>query len=241
MLQLPARWRTAAHAKNAIASQLKRRYFLRAHALALFAWTFAIGYLVSKLSFAAGIQTLSIRYFVTGISAYLGFLLGVRIWLWFVEAHNGRNNVDLDAGDMLDLTDASFDIANMSSEGAGDILGGVGDGIGAAAGDGCLPILVIGIVVIIAAMLFAFVGPELLVEIAFEAVLAGSLVGAMRLGREPDWLWTVFRKTVWTFLILILLMMMFGKYAQKHYPEAKTTKEVIHQIMQQNELRSNKK
>ena len=241
MLQLPSRWRNAVHAKNAVATQLKARYLLRVHALALFAWTFGIGYLMSKLIFATGIQSFSVRYLIIGLSAYLGFLLGVRIWLWFVDATEARNNNGLDACDVLDLTEASFDVADLAGGVSGDVAGGIGDGIGAAAGEGCVPILVIGLFALIAAVLFAMVGPELLIEIAFEAVLAGSLVSTMRLGREPNWLATVFRKTIWIFLIIMFAMMMFGKYAQKFYPEAKTTKEVIHQIMQRDELGANKK
>ena len=241
MLQLPSRWRTAAHARSAVANQLQSRYLLRVHALALFAWTFGIAYLMSKLIFATGIQSFSLRYLFIGLSAYLGFLLGVRIWLWFVDATEAKNNSVLDACDALDLTEASLDVADFTGGISGDIAGGIGEGIGAAAGEGCAPILVIGLFAIIGAILFAILGPELLIEIAFEAVLAGSLVSAMRLGREPNWLWAVFRKTIWIFLIIMFAMMMFGKYAQKNYPEAQTTKEVIHQIMHKDELGANKK
>lgn len=232
MLQLPKRWRTAVQARNIVASQLHARYFLRLHALALFAWTFGIGYLVSKLIFATGIKSFPLRYLIIGLCAYLGFLLGVRIWLWFVEATqtNDRISNELDAGDVLDLTSASLDVADFASGATGDVVGGIGEGL-SAAGEGCVPILVIGAFALIVAILFAILGPELLIEIAFEAVLAGSLVGAMRLGREPHWLSAVFRKTIWTFLIIMFAMMLFGKYAQKNYPDALTTKEVIHQIM----------
>ncbi|MES2047394.1 MAG: hypothetical protein V4447_03255 [Pseudomonadota bacterium] len=237
MLRLPERWRNPAHARNAVARQLRERHFLRMHALALFAWTVAIAYLTSKLTFANGMQSLPARYFITGISAYLGFLIGVKLWLWYVDATEDKNRDEPDAGDMLDLVEAQFDIADFASSSSGDVLGGVGDGIGAAAGEGCVPVLIIALLAIVAALLFALVGPELLIEIAFEAVLAGSLVSTMRLGREPDWLWAAFRKTIGTFLIIMLLMMGFGKYAQKHYPEAKTTKQVIQQILPPKDLK----
>lgn len=240
MLQLPSRWRSAVHARNAVATQLKARYLLRVHALALFAWTFAIGYLMSKLMFVTGMQPFTLRYLIVGLSTYLGFFLGIRIWLWIVDATDAKTNNGLDACDVLDLTEASFDVADLASGVSGDIAGDIGDGIGAAAGEGCVPILVIGLFALIAAALFAMLGPELLIEIAFEAVLAGSLVSTMRLGREPNWLATVFRKTIWTFLIIMFVMMMFGQYAQKYYPDAKTTKEVIHQFIQHKDLWAHK-
>lgn len=240
MLRLPPHWRSADQARNAVARQLKERYFLRAHALALFAWTMGIGFLMSKLTFASGMQSLPARYFLTGITAYLGFLLGVRLWLWFVDASKDRGSDKLDAGDTLDLVDMSLELGDSAAGSSADVLGGLGEGIGAAAGEGCLPVLFIGLLALVAALLFSFIGPELLIEMAFEAVLAGSLVSTMRLGREPDWLWAALRKTIGTFLIIMLLMMGFGKYAQKNHPEAKTTKQVFQQILHKNEPGSEK-
>jgi hypothetical protein len=236
MLRLPMRWRSPEWARNVIASQLKEQHFLRMHALALFAWTFGAGYLVSRLALGAGMTSLPTRYALTCMSGYLAFLLGVRIWLWHVGATDELSQRELGAGDVVNALDAASDLASLSADaisGAGDAVGGgVADGVGAAAGDGFLPILLIGLLVLALALIVGLIGPELLIEIAFEAVLAGSLVGAMRLGREPDWLWTACRKTLWIFFGILFVMLLFGRYAQKHYPNATTTRQVIHEMLQ---------
>jgi hypothetical protein len=225
MLQLPVRWKTAAQARHAVASQLHARHFLRVHAFILFVWTFCIGNLTSKVGLALGLQTLTARYMLGGLSGYFAFLLGVRVWLWYVDVADDRTTGIFENADVLELA------ARGTAEAGGDIVGLIGEGIGASAAEGCLPMIVLGILTIIAVALMAVFGPELLIEVAFEAVLAGSLVGAMRLGREPDWLWAAFRKTIWIFLFVIFLMAAFGGFAQKHYPSATTTKQVIHLMM----------
>jgi hypothetical protein len=226
MLRLPQRWRSAEDARLAVASQLKTRHFLRLHAFLLFCWTFGIAYIVSKGAFHLGIQTLSVRYVLSCVVGYLAFLLGVRIWLSYVDAANDNIASDLDGGDVVDAVDLTSDVASS----AVDMVGGLGDGLDGA-GEGCLPILLIGFAALAAVLLVWMMGPELLIEVAFEAVLAGSLVGAMRLGREPDWLWLALRKTIWIFLVVLCAMLLFGRYAQRHYPEAATTAQVVHLML----------
>lgn len=214
-----------------MANHLKARHFLRLHAFLLFVWTFGSAYMISRMLFAAGVETMSTRYALSSTAGYLVFLLGVRIWLWHVGAVHENGHAGLDAGDAVDIVDLASDLPlDAVAEGAGEAISGLGESLGAAAGEGCIPVLVIGLLAIAVALLFALAGPELLIECAFEAVLAGSLVAAMRLGREPDWLWTVFRKTIWIFLVIALAMILFGKYAQKHYPKANTMKQVIQQM-----------
>lgn len=230
MLRLPARWRSAGQARLIVANQLKARHFLRLHAFMLFGWTFGIAYLMSQLAFASGIPTLSERYLLTGTTGYLAFLLGVRIWLWYVDAMNERSGTEINGADALDIVDVTSDVASVAADGVGDVIGGIGEGIGSA-GEGCLPILLVGLAALVAVLLVWLFGPELLIEIAFEAVLAGSLVGTMRLGREPDWLSAAFRKTILIFLGILFAMLVFGRYAQKRYPQATTTRQVMHHIM----------
>ena len=181
---------------------------------------------------------MSMRYMLSDVVAYLAFLLGMRIWLWHVGAMDDHSASELDAGDVLDIVDLTTNVAGEIAGSADGALGGLSDGIGAASGEGCLPVLLIGLLVIVIALVVALAGPELLIEVAFEAVLAGSLVGAMRLGREPDWLWAVFRKTIWIFLAILFAMLLFGKYAHKSYPRATTTKQVIHLMLGHNDVGS---
>ena len=226
MLRLPSRWRSVEQARNAVANQLRARFFLRLHAFALFAWTLGIGYAASKIAFAIGVPTFTERYMLSGTVGYLAFLLGIRIWLWHIEWSSEQFPHSLDDGDVLEMS------AKHSAKNTGDVISAIGDGVGSISGDGCFPIVLIAAVAIIVVLLVAMFGPELLIEVAFEAVLAGSLISAIRLGREPDWLAAAFRKTIWIFAVVMLAMAAFGHFAQKNYPQATTARQVIHQMMQ---------
>jgi len=204
---------------------LRAHFFLRIYSFVLFAWTVGIGYAASKIVFALGVPTFTERYMLSGTVGYLAFLLGVRIWLWHVNSSSEGMVSPLGDGDALE-TSARFTASNV-----GDVINALGEGVGATAGEGCFPLVLIAAVAIIVAMLVAMFGPELLIEVAFEALLAGSLIGAMRLGREPDWLAAACRKTIWIFAIVMLAMAVFGQYAQMHYPQATTARQVIHQMM----------
>ncbi|MES2295960.1 MAG: hypothetical protein V4582_02910 [Pseudomonadota bacterium] len=249
MLRLPMRWRSAKQARAILAGQLKDRYLLRLHTSMLFGWTVGVGYVSAKLAFAAGLYSLTARYTLTACAAYLAFLLGMRIWLALVGAMNERSDSELSPLDLVDGADITLDAVALTARGVSagvDALGNavgegvsavgegigdaVGEGLGAVAGEGCLPVLLIGLLVLGGALLFGLLGPELLIDIAFEALLAGSLVGAMRIGRDPDWLMMTFRKTILIFLAALVLMLAFGYYAHKHYPDARTTREVFQQM-----------
>lgn len=253
MLTLPKRWRYPFQARTAVASQLRSCYFLRVHAFLLFVWTFGLSWLVAKLLLLMGHGNLWQRYAITCVAGYLLFLLGMRIWLSYVGAiRDSFGNADFSGADLpsgsgggtpgwnggggsFDGGGASADFEvggaaiDHATEGGSKLLDGIGDVGGDA--DGCLPILVIGLVVVLLGLLFILFGPELLIEVAFEAVLAGSLVSAVRLGRTPDWIWVVVKKTAWLFILALCLMVWFGKYAEKHYPQAQSVRQLLHIIM----------
>jgi len=144
-----------------------------------------------------------------------------------VDAIDGLRARDLFQSAPGDAGELVVDGVEGVVESSGEIIGALGEGMGAAAGEGCLPLLIVAVLLAIGAVLLSFLGPELLIDIAFEAILAGSLVSFMRLGREPDWLLRLIKKTLVVFLLITGAMLMFGRYAQKHYPEAKTTREVF--------------
>jgi hypothetical protein len=230
MIQLPSRWRSESNARRQITHQLRTRHMLRLHSFMLFLWTMLIAVAAARIAFSFGCQSLILRYMITCTVGYAAFVCGVAIWLRHVETIESMRIRDafeaapIDAGQML------AEVAEGAIESSGEIVGALGEGLGAAAGEGCIPILIIGALVAIGAILVGSLGPELLIDIAFEAMLAGSLVGFMRLGREPDWLLRLIKKTIVAFLLITGAMLMFGRYAHQHYPEAKTTREVFRQM-----------
>jgi len=193
----------------------------------LFIWTMLIAVAAARMAYSIGCESLILRYTVSCIAGYAAFVCGIAIWLRHVDAIDGLRARDLFQSAPGDAGELVVDGVEGVVESSGEIIGALGEGMGAAAGEGCLPLLIVAVLLAIGAVLLSFLGPELLIDIAFEAILAGSLVSFMRLGREPDWLLRLIKKTLVVFLLITGAMLMFGRYAQKHYPEAKTTREVF--------------
>ena len=225
MLKFVLQWRDMRRARKALSTMLKERHPLRLHSFMLFFWTVFAGTLVSHALPQVGMYSLSERYALACGIGYGAFLLGVRVWLWHVEAlREELEGEDQSLGYVPDLIEMSVDGAEL----IGGTVEGLGESAGAISGEGVavLPIILIAVGATIAVLVL---GPEILIDAAFEAILAGSLIGAMRLGREPDWFWRVLVKTWWVFLLAAALTVAFGNYAQHRYPNATTLSEVLTQ------------
>ncbi|HEX8957289.1 MAG TPA: hypothetical protein VF798_13495 [Burkholderiaceae bacterium] len=225
MLKFVLQWRDMRRARKALSAMLKERHRLRLHSFILFFWTVFAGTLVSHALRQAGMYSLSERYALACGVGYGAFLLGVRVWLWHVEALREEHEREgLSLGDVPDLIEMGVDGAEL----IGGTVEGLGESAGPIGGEGIavLPIILIAVGATVAVLVL---GPEMLIDVAFEAILAGSLIGAMRLGREPDWFWRALAKTWWVFLLAAILIVAFGKYAQHRYPNATTLAEVLTQ------------
>jgi hypothetical protein len=109
----------------------------------------------------------------------------------------------------------------------GDVVGDIGGG-----DDGCLIAFAIMIVVGLIALAIggAFfvisMGPEILIDAAFNAMLAGGLVKAGEKVSDPDWVGSVIKAT-WIPLIIVLVMAwVFAGMAAVLTPKAHTFGEV---------------
>lgn len=225
MLKFVLQWRDMRRAHKAFSAMFKARHPLRLHSFILFFWTVFTGTLISHVLHQLGMFSLSERYALACGAGYGAFLLGVRIWLWHVEAlQSEHESAVLSLGDVPNLIEAGVDGAEL----VGETLEGLGESVGAISGEGVavLPFILLAVAATVAVLVL---GPEMLIDVAFEAILAGSLIGAMRLGREPDWFWRVLAKTWWVFLLSATLIVAFGKYAQGRYPNASTLAEVLTQ------------
>ncbi|MBV8633761.1 MAG: hypothetical protein JO002_04665 [Burkholderiaceae bacterium] len=226
MLKFALKWRDARQARQALSAMLKTRHSLRLHSFLLFAWTIFAGTLVSHLLLSLGMATLAERYALACAAGYGAFLFGMRVWLWHIEALPEDHESAIDAGDVPDVIELGLDGVEM----AGNAVEGVGEGAAAAVGEGGVAVLALVGLALAATVLVLLLGPEMLIDVAFEAILAGSLIGAMRLGHEPDWFLRVLAKTWWVFLLAALLMVGLGNYAHRHYPYATTLSEVLVQM-----------
>lgn len=121
------------------------------------------------------------------------------------------------------------------AEASGGASGAAAEGawLGAAAGEGCLPVL-IGALIIGVLALAAGAGawiiaetPAILVEAAFEALLAGGLIRARHRIDDADWLGAVFKATWVPFLIALIAAIGFAIAAQYYKPQARTVFDVF--------------
>ena len=176
MLKLPSRWRNLTDARRAVSSHLRGSHPLRLHSFLLFLFTVVCAFLAAKISYIFGLTALAPRYLLTCSVGYGAFLCGVYIWL---------RHVNVDTENVSEIAFPSSDYDAGGNIGVGDGIEVVGEAF--TAGEGCLFVFVIAIAVTVAAWAIFVLGAEILIDIALEALLAGSLVGALKIGHEPNW------------------------------------------------------
>jgi hypothetical protein len=117
----------------------------------------------------------------------------------------------------------------------GDVGGKVGDvvgDIGGGDGDGCLIafaiMIVIGIIALVIGGAFFIIsmGPEILIEAAFNALLAGGLIKSGAKVSDPDWIGSVIKGTWLPFAIVLAAAWIFVGVAAVLTPQAHTFGEV---------------
>jgi hypothetical protein len=249
----PAKLHHEFEARNIVARNLAGRFFLRFHASLILLWTFGVGLLATRLLSLLHVDSMPWRYCLSVWIAYLGFLLAIRVWLWYAGySRHLRGRVDFDVpmpsgssqvesanvlqgqgGDSIGAgASHDFGVADLGGghdsgmiEAAGHIAQGAGEGLVGAAGEGCLPVIIVGLaiaavlgLVFSAAWMIGAV-PEVLVDVAFDAVLTAGLIRITNNMRETDWTASVFRRTWIPVAIVLIVLMIFGAWAQHRYPE----------------------
>jgi hypothetical protein len=242
-------WREVrALSKARFAAELRERFTLRLHVVAILTGTVVAGTLASAAALHAGVESMALRSLLGLGVAYLAFLAFVRLWIAYVQGWRPEP----DPADLLDACDLAGDIAsNYASRfaagggqfGGGGAHGGWGNALpaeapsgGDSAGfaldldDGILILLFLAVVVAVLGGLVYFVaiGPGVLTEAAFEVVLAASL--ARRWGGDAapgHWLDHVVGATILPFVIVAALTAAFVWFAQGACPEAIRLRDVV--------------
>ncbi len=230
MLKLAARWRNVEQARQAVSAMLASRYPLRLHSFVLFAWTIFAGNMTGQICGALGMNSLPARYAIVCIAAYAAFLFGVRVWLWHIEAIPDDEAGSDGATEVIDIESVG-DAAGWVPNPGSDAIETATDADADVAADGDVSVLALVALALAATLAVLLLGPEMLVDVALEAILAGSLIGAARLGHEPDWFMRVLGKTWWIFLLAAGFMVGFGNYAHQHYPDAASFSDVLRQMV----------
>ena len=104
-------------APQALRTSIASRFAVRLHCALILLACFGVGLCVTHLLLAAGVETMWLRYALALFAAYLTFLLGVRIWLWYAG---------YDRPILPTRRSSLLDDADVPSFGGGGVGGGSG-------------------------------------------------------------------------------------------------------------------
>ncbi len=119
---------------------------------------------------------------------------------------------------------ASFDMVDAPSK----MISSAGDAVGEAASgifddEGGIVLIVLGVLLAAifgAGLYLVYSAPAILSEAAFEAMMATNLIRATKRIDDPDWMGSVFRSTVWPFIIILVLAFLLAWTVESYFPNA---------------------
>ena len=234
--------------KERVARWLDARFFVRFHMSLILGATFLAGLGATSLLLMAGVSSLPLRYVIAVCAAYLVFLALIRLWLFYVgadrEVEVSADGIDFfytsasEAGEALTSGGGSF--------GGGGATGSWGEAVPAKAAvsksssgfnfdldlDFDALLVVVLFIALIASIFVVgiyliYTAPALLSEAAFEALLTAALLRRAKKIDRPGWVGTVWRATVWPFLLIVVLAGGLGWAAKRYCPEATRLRDVM--------------
>lgn len=212
--------------------------------------TGCVGFLSSVLFLHSGILQMWLRYPLAILSAYIVFLLLLRLWLAVYRLQSDKNlnvNVDLPIDVDVGITSSAngeFNFGGGGDFGGGGAGGNWGDSISSPSGDSSsifdgisldmdledIGLLVIAVIVLIggfvASLYVVYIAPFLLAELLIDGVLLNGLYKRLKHIERNHWLQTAVRKTIIPMLLSILFFGIAGGALQRVVPAAKSVGEV---------------
>jgi len=179
----------------------------------------------------SGVTSMGLRYPLSVLAAYAVFLGLIRIWVEIEKQHIDPEDAEIKAAiaGAKDPSRVSLD----ASPGWTRFLDGI-DIPSGIDGEGCLVLLVLGLIVCLVVALFSLIGeaPVLFAEVFIDVALAGLLYKRLRTAANEHWLGTAIRKT-WGYVIATaVLLSVAGIYLDTMAPGsdsmAKAVKEIAH-------------
>jgi hypothetical protein len=203
--------------KTRVREWLEERFFLRIHMTLILGGTFLAGVVTTRMLMEAGVNHLALRYLVAVGAAYFAFLILIRLWLAYVGS--GGKGYDF-GSDALDLGEHVLPAPRFKGSGSSGSWSDVS--AGGDLDDLVVIVLLLLLVVCLCgfAIYFIYTAPALLSEAAFEAALAATLARRTKNATSGGWMGSVFRATVWPFVVVLVLSGLLGWAAQRNCPEA---------------------
>jgi hypothetical protein len=216
---------------------LQKSFALRVHMALILAATFAASLLATKILLSMGVYRLPLRYAIATIAGYAGFLILIKLWLYYVglaEQRASSSGVDIDLDDCLDFSGGGS--GDVEFSGGGGSFGGGGSsgswGVPDVSIDSddlvvVLLFLALSLAIILAAVWLIWAAPAILGDAAFESALAAALIRHTRKASCGGWIGSIAKSTILPFALILALAITAGWFAQKHCPSARKLREAI--------------
>jgi hypothetical protein len=209
-----------------------------------------VGFLSSFLLLQIGVFKMWLRYPLAILSAYVAFLLLLRLWL---AIQRYQNSLDFDLPIDVGSSGTTSSNADFSFGGGGDFSGGgaggswgesvssstssisdgansVLDGVGFDFDLEEFGLIILAIVALIggvlASLYIVYIAPVFLAEILVDGIVLGGLYKRVRHIDRKHWLQTAVRKTLLPAILCVLFFGVIGGALQMLEPEAKSIGEV---------------
>lgn len=242
------------NSRHGLISWQKHQLFMPRFQMSLILlFTGFVGFLSSFLFLHCGVNQMWLRYPLAILSAYVAFLLLLRLWLAF---HRSQSNLDFDVHFDLPIgsnsggtptSSADFSFGGGGDFGGGGAGGSWGDSVSSTSsfsgGDSSIlngvsfdiDLQEIGLVLLaviallgglFASLYVVYIAPVLLAEILVDGLLLRGLRKRVKHIERNHWLQTAVRKTLLPVLLCVLFFGIAGSALQMAVPEAKSIGEV---------------
>jgi hypothetical protein len=171
--------------------------------------TGAAGFLASVLLLKFGVYHMSIRYPVAAGCAYAVFLALIRLWVEIERARFNPQPGEFE-GDFSSRNPESKRQVSRQSSGDGSWLDWVDFSNVCDLHDGCLPVLIVGAIIALVALLFTALAsaPAFMAELFLDAFIVSVLYRRLRIAAREHWLGTAIRRT-WLHVFVAMALLAF--------------------------------
>lgn len=213
--------------KQRFKESLLARYFVRFHMSLILLATMGAGMLASRFLLGWGVQVPFVRYPLNVVLSYGVFLLLVRLWISYVNEEESHADTALDLLEETGLPD--IPLSSVRGGGGGGINLNLPD-IDVGDGDGCAVLAVLALLIAVilgAGGYLLYTAPEILSEVAFDAMLASSLVKVTRRMERQGWIVSAVRGTIIPFSIVLATTLALAYTMHRTCPSASTVREAL--------------
>ena len=222
-------------AKRALRRYFEKRRSPRAMLSLVILLTGLAGFVISYSLLRAGLNAMWMRYPLTIFLAYAVFLGLVRLWVEFEKRKVDPDDPALNA--LLEEDDEPEPVARSTGDNSWLDWLDIPSGLDA---EGCLPMLLIGSILGLLAILISVIGaaPVLIAEVFLDVALAGLLYRRLRVAESEHWLGTAIRKT-WLHVVgAAVLLSLAGACLDVMAPQSNSMGKAVKELLEQGRTRN---